>query len=305
MIRAERLSKQYGGMVAVDHISFEVGKSEIVGFLGPNGAGKSTTMRILVGLLAPTSGDAWVAGCHVQRESVAARRRLGYVPEVVPLYNEMTVRDYLRFAARLRRLNNASARAAAAANRCSLSDRLNTHIGKLSHGYRQRVGLAQALMHDPAVLILDEPTTGLDPVQIVEIRQLIRQLGREHTVLVSTHILAEAEQLCDRVIIINNGQLVGDTVLRRVQLEERALFLRLRQSGPDTQEKLAALPGIARVDLVQGQSDHYKLTCRRDVAPEADIASLAVQNGWGLVELTPSHTELEAMFLQAVGRPEG
>jgi ABC-2 type transport system ATP-binding protein len=207
--------------------------------------------------------------------------------------------------ARLRHLNNASARAAASANLCNLSDRLHTHIGKLSHGYRQRVGLAQALIHDPAVLILDEPTTGLDPVQIVEIRQLIRQVGEEHTVLISTHILAEAEQVCDRVIIINNGRLVGDSVLRRSRVEERALFLRLRQSEPDTQDKLVALPGMVCVDLIQGQRDHYKLTCRKDAAPEADIANLAVQNGWGLVELTPSHTELEAMFLRAVGRPEG
>lgn len=204
MIDVERITKQYGDFTALQDVSFHVGKGEVVGFLGPNGAGKTTTMRILAGFVPPTSGSAQIAGHDVFFDSLEARRRIGYLPETVPLYNEMTVLGYLDYMSKLRGIRDRVDAVEAAIEATSLSDRAGTIIGKLSKGYRQRVGLAQALVHDPEVLILDEPTIGLDPKQILEVRELIRELGKDHTVILSTHILPEVSQICSRVIIIND-----------------------------------------------------------------------------------------------------
>lgn len=304
MIEVEQLTKRYGSTVAVENVSFTVSKGEIVGFLGPNGAGKSTTMRILVSLLAPTSGTARVAGHNVVKESLASRGQIGYLPEVVPLYADMKVRDYLRFMAQLRRLSEASSRVEAIASKCDLSGELGMYIGALSHGYRQRVGLAQALIHDPAVLILDEPTTGLDPVQIVEIRELIRRLGGEHTILLSTHILAEAEQVCDRVLIIDGGQIVGDSILHRSEQDDRAIVLRLRNSRPDTAAILKTVWGVSSVECLDDEGGCYRLMCASDSHSESEIARVAVANGWELAELSPAGAVLEALFLQAIARED-
>jgi ABC-2 type transport system ATP-binding protein len=212
MIRIEGLTKRYGLTEALKRLSFEVPKGQVVGFLGPNGAGKSTTMRILAGFLTPTAGRASVGEIDVAKDPVKARRLIGYLPENNPLYEEMMVVDFLRFVAEARQVDPAvrSARIRSAAERCGLMQVLGKDIGQLSKGFRQRVGLAQAIVHDPAVLILDEPTTGLDPNQIVEIRELIRELGREKTVILSTHILSEVQSTCSRVLIINDGKLVAD-----------------------------------------------------------------------------------------------
>lgn len=305
MIEVERLTKSFGTTLAIEEVSFSIGEGEIVGFLGPNGAGKSTTMRILVSLLAPTSGTAWVAGHNVVSDSLAARGETGYLPEVVPLYDDMRVCDYLGFMAQLRHLPLVSSRVEAIAARCDLSGYLGAYVGALSHGYRQRVGLAQALIHDPAVLILDEPTTGLDPVQIVEIRELVRSLGGEHTILLSTHILAEAEQVCDRVVIINEGRIVGDSVLHRGEHKERAIAVRLRQAEPEAATVLSAVRGVQHVDCVDDDGLTYRLLCAPDVHCEADIARAVVANDWDLAELSPSAGELESLFLRAIAREAG
>lgn len=304
LIRADGLTKKYGSKVAIQALSFEVKAGQIVGLLGPNGAGKSTTIRILAGLLTPSSGTASVAGHDVVLEPLLSRGQTGYVPEVVSLYPEMTVEDYLSFIGRLRRLQNLASRVRLVAEMCGLTDKLNAHIGRLSHGYRQRVGLAQALIHEPAVLILDEPTTGLDPVQILEMRSVIRRLSGKHTVLLSTHILAEAEQVCDRVLIIDKGRIVGDTILNRPGQEHKTIILRLRQAAPDVASVLAAVDGVAQVESMDLAGRAYRLQCSAQATPEAEVARVAVQRGWALIELTTARAELEKLFLQSIGREE-
>ena len=217
MIRAEGLTKDYGLRRALDNLSFEAAKGEIVGFLGPNGAGKTTTMRILTGFMPPTSGTATVAGYDVIEQSLEVRKRVGYLPESVPVYPEMSVFDYLKFMADLRRVPQAEERVDAVLEMVHLDDRSDGYIANLSKGMRQRLGIAQALLHEPEVLILDEPTIGLDPAQIIEVRNLIRDLGRERTVLLSTHILSEAQQVCNRVLIINKGRIVVEDTPERLQ----------------------------------------------------------------------------------------
>ena len=217
MIRVEGLTKDYGSRRAVDNISFHAEKGEILGFLGPNGAGKTTTMRVLTGYMPPSSGKAEIAGFDVIEQSLEVRRRVGYVPETVPLYPDMTVSDYLKFMADLRRVPNADDRVDEVMVLVNIEDRARGYIGNLSKGLKQRVGLAQALIHQPDVLILDEPTIGLDPAQIIEVRNLIRDLGKEHTVMLSTHILSEAQQVCDRVLIINKGKIVAEDTPERLQ----------------------------------------------------------------------------------------
>ncbi len=217
MIRVEGLTKDYGPRRAIHELTFDAQQGEILGFLGPNGAGKTTTMRILTGYMPPTSGKAQVAGFDVVDQSLEVRKRVGYMPETVPLYPDMTVIDYLKFMADLRRVKNAEDRAIELLEKLHMEDRAESYISNLSKGMRQRVGLAQALVHNPEVLILDEPTIGLDPAQIIEVRNLIRELGKERTILLSTHILSEAQQLCDRVLIINKGLIVAEDTPERLQ----------------------------------------------------------------------------------------
>ena len=299
MIDVERITKQYGDFTALQDVSFHVGKGEVVGFLGPNGAGKTTTMRILAGFVPPTSGSAQIAGHDVFFDSLEARRRIGYLPETVPLYNEMTVRGYLDYMSRLRGIKKRSDAVEAAVEATSLSDRADTIIGKLSKGYRQRVGLAQALVHDPEVLILDEPTIGLDPKQILEVRELIRDLGKDHTIILSTHILPEVSQICNRVLIINEGRIVAEDTpehLTALVGGGQRLYLELDVLSDEIPQTLTQIPGIVSVE--PGRQGGYEVECAAGVDCRAEIARQVVTRGWGLLEIRPVGVSLEEVFLK-------
>ncbi len=257
MIEVQHLTKRYGPFTAVDDVSFRVERGEILGFLGPNGAGKTTTMRVLTGYMPPTEGKAVVAGYDVLEQPIEAKRRTGYLPETPPLYPDMTVRDYLIFCARIKGVPRAErkSRVGTVMERTRIADMADRHCGKLSKGYRQRVGLAQALLHNPDVLILDEPTAGLDPKQIIETRQLIKELGGDHTIILSTHILPEVSQTCQRVVIINKGHVVAvdtpDNLTSRLRGSE-TLYVQVDALGGDAAALLAAIPGVRRVAASDG-----------------------------------------------------
>ena len=252
MIRVENLTKYYGKRLAVDNVSFNVNKGEIVGFLGPNAAGKTTTMRILTGFLAPTSGDVWIADHNMLTSSLEARRHIGYLPELVPLYTDMTVRSYLDFMARLRAVapGRLKSRINDVIEICHLEEYADVFIGKLSKGFKQRVGVAQSFVHEPDVLILDEPTIGIDPIQVTTTRQLIKELGKEHTVILSTHILPEVSTICERVIIIHEGKIVAEDRIENLSsLLAGSKRIRLEIEGPvkEVTECLRKVRGITRV----------------------------------------------------------
>jgi len=299
MIEVEHLTKYYGDVPAIQDVTFQVDRGEVLGFLGPNAAGKTTTMRILTGFLPPSSGTARVAGYDVFRDSIEVRKRIGYLPETVPLYPEMTVYGYLDFVARLRRMENREHRIWEVMERLALDDHADELIGKLSKGYRQRVGVAQALIHDPEILILDEPTIGLDPKQIIEVRELIRELGKDHTIILSTHILPEVSQTCQRVIIINQGRIVAvDTPERltaRLKGAER-IFVQLARPDENVVPKLSAIEGITSVEAREGGA--FEIESALGVDRRAEIAEVAVKHGWGLLELRPMGMSLEDIFLQ-------
>jgi ABC-2 type transport system ATP-binding protein len=308
MIEVENLTKWYGPVCAVDDISFRVEKGMIVGFLGPNGAGKSTTMKILTCYMPATSGRATVAGYDVLADSMAVRRNVGYMPESVPLYPEMRVRELLMFRAALRDIPRRQRRAAIdrVAERCWLSepeDMMRRRTGELSRGYKQRVGLAEALLHNPPVLILDEPTMGLDPAQIRAMRELIRDLGAEHTVILSSHILAEVEQTCNHLIIIASGKIVAagtPAELRQRVVGPSRIIAELRGADVETMvETIKAIPGVR--DVEQAASDAWtRLTVRGDPQLDlrADVAELAARRGWQLRELRREVGSLEDFFVQ-------
>jgi ABC-2 type transport system ATP-binding protein len=305
VIEAQGLTKRYGARTAIQEISFSVERGEILGFLGPNGAGKTTTMRILTGYLPPTEGSASIAGHDVFGDSLAARRNVGYLPESVPLYPEMTVGGYLDYMARLRRLPSRRAAVQRAMDLIHIADRERDRIGKLSKGYRQRVGLAQALLHDPPVLILDEPTVGLDPRQIIEVRELIRDLGGERTIILSTHILPEVSQLCGRVIILSEGQIAAiDTpkgLTARLQGAER-VFLQVAHWASEIAAQLRAVDGVQEV---QDRGDGaFEIQCARERDLRTTLAELAVGRGWGLLELRPLGMSLEEIFLKLTTRED-
>jgi len=298
LISVEHLYRRYAGLVAVRDVSFELRRGEVLGFLGPNGAGKTTTMQIITGNLAPTSGRILINGLDLLDRPRQAKGEIGYLPEQPPLYRELTVDEYLRFCARLNRLRRDTITAAVdrAKQRCGLEQVGRRLINNLSKGYQQRVGIAQAIIHSPAVVVLDEPTVGLDPIQIREIRELIRELGEEHGVILSTHILPEVQMTCDRVQIINRGQLVFsdhvDNLDRRMQ--SSSLILGLQQ--PPAQNILGALPGI---NDVQALDNHrFRLLHAAEANPAKAIAQQAVEQGWGLFELTPEHKTLEQIFVE-------
>ena len=299
MIEVEGLTKDYGARRAVDNITFTARSGEVLGFLGPNGAGKTTTMRILTGYMPPTAGVAKVAGFDVVDQSIEVRRRVGYLPETVPLYTDMTVYDYLKFMADLRHLANAEERVDDVLEIVHMESRAEGYIANLSKGMRQRIGLAQALLHQPEVLILDEPTIGLDPAQIIEVRSLIRDIGRERTVLLSTHILSEAQQLCDRVLIINKGHIVAEDTPERLQARlTGAQRIALRVQG-ETDGLETALSGVAGVVHVINQIDgslELEVQPGRDVRP--DVARAVVSAGFDLLELRPVGLSLEDIFMQ-------
>ncbi|HUP04724.1 MAG TPA: ABC transporter ATP-binding protein [Bryobacteraceae bacterium] len=310
MIKVEGLTKRYARTVAVDNISFEVAKGQIVGFLGPNGAGKTTTMRVLTCFLPPTAGSATVAGYDVLEHPMQVKRRIGYLPETPPLYPEMEVREYLRFVGRLKRISSADLgrRVDDVTGRCALGDVRSKLISKLSKGYRQRVGLAAAIIHNPDVLILDEPTSGLDPKQIIEIRELLRSLAGEHTIILSTHILSEVEHTCDNVIIINQGKLVAiDTVsnlTNRLRGSESVMVEVEAPGGhPDptqVQQKLEQAPGVSRVVMKDSKDSRlrFEVESLQGRHIRADLARAVVNSGWGLNELHAAGLSLEDIFLQ-------
>jgi ABC-2 type transport system ATP-binding protein len=299
MIRVSGLTKDYGIRRAIDNLTFEAEQGEIVGFLGPNGAGKTTTMRILSGYMPPTEGEATVAGYDVVAESIEVRRRVGYLPETVPLYNEMTVFDYLKFMADLRHLPNGEERVDETLEMVGLEDRADGYIGNLSKGMRQRVGLAQALLHRPEVLILDEPTIGLDPGQVVDFRNVIREIGKERTVLLSTHILSEAQQLCDRVLIINKGRIVAEDTPANLQASligsERGM-LRVRGEADDLIEAIRKIKGITSVQPKEDGVLEFQFAPGQDV--RANVARTTIEEGYDLLEMRPIGMSLEDIFLQ-------
>jgi ABC-2 type transport system ATP-binding protein len=304
VIEVRNLSKAYGQYKAVNDISFGVSEGEIVGFLGPNGAGKTTTIRILTCFMPATSGSASVAGFDVLTQSMEVRRVVGYLPESVPLYPELRVREYLNFRGKLHGLSAADRRAALgrAVERCWLGDVIDRPIGHLSKGYRQRVGLADALLHNPKILILDEPTVGLDPTQIRETRSLIRDLAREHTVMLSSHILPEVEATCQRLVIINRGRLVASGTpaeLRTRVTGESKLIAELKAAPHDAQVAVKELAGVqeARAEAVDGWA-RVQVTAQRDV--REDIARLAAEKRWPMRELRREIATLEDFFVKLV-----
>ena len=305
MIQVEGLTKDYGKRRAIDGLTFEAQKGEILGFLGPNGAGKTTTMRILTGYLPPTDGSARIAGFDILSESLEVRRRVGYLPETVPLYPDMTVFDYLKFMADLRHLPDAEERVLDTLEMVGLEERAEGYIANLSKGMRQRVGLAQALLHHPEVLILDEPTIGLDPAQVVEVRNIVREIGKERTVLLSTHILSEAQQLCDRVLIINKGHIVAEDTPENLQARlmgaERVL-LRVRGDIAGLPEKIAAIQGVEDVSVKGDDALEFQFAPGMDVRPE--IAKVTVENGFGLLEMRSVGMSLEEIFLELTREDE-
>ena len=311
MIKVEGLTKRYARTVAVDHISFEVPKGQIVGFLGPNGAGKTTTMRMLTCFMPPTEGTAEVAGFDVVKSPMEVKKRIGYLPETPPIYPDMEVREYLDFVGRLKGVPKAdiAKRVAEASEKCSLTDVSAKLIGKLSKGYRQRVGLAQAIIHNPDVLILDEPTSGLDPKQINEARELIKGLSGEHTIILSTHILSEVEAMCEQAIIIAKGKVaaIGSMQELKNRKEAGGALILVEIEGQDSElnsndaeVKLASVAGVARVMLKhkQGNTATYEVEAPSSGAIRGDIARTVVNAGWNLNELRSLGMSLEAVFLE-------
>ncbi len=303
MIEARNLTKRYAGRTAVDSISFEVGKGEIVGFLGPNGAGKSTTLRMLTCFLSASSGTARVAGYDIYEDSVEVRRRIGYMPENVPLYHDMRVGEYLRFRAKLKGVPATEVKQAVAEamETCSLAAVERKIIGTLSKGYRQRVGLADALVHKPELLILDEPTNGLDPGQIRQSRDLIRRLGETHTILISTHLLSEVEMTCGRVIIIDRGKIrASDTPKNLIHRLRQPGSIRLEiQAGVTAAEKLGAIEGVSEV-VLSGEKDgwaRFSLTTDPEKDLREAVHGLVVREGWKLRELSSRSASLEDAFV--------
>jgi ABC-2 type transport system ATP-binding protein len=303
VIEVEHLTKRYGPVTAVHDVSFQVGKGEILGFLGPNGAGKTTTMRVLTGYMPATEGRVRVGGHDVFEQAVEAKRRIGYLPETPPLYPDMTVREYLHFVSKIKGVPAAErkARVDQVMARTWVSDMANRACGKLSKGYRQRVGLAQAIIHNPDVLVLDEPTAGLDPKQIIETRRLIKELAGDHTIILSTHILPEVSQTCDRVVIINKGRVVAEdtpaNLTRRLRGSE-TIFIQVDAArAADAAAALAAVPGVVRVAPADNTPGAFEVDSESGRDVRRELARAAVLGGHDLIELRPLRVSLEEIFL--------
>jgi ABC-2 type transport system ATP-binding protein len=302
MIEVEHLTKKYGDLVAVNDLSFKVEKGRIWGLLGPNAAGKTTTMRILTGYLSATDGKASVAGFDVFEQTNEVKKIIGYLPEVVPLYPEMTVSDYLTFVAAIKQVPASKRQPALdkALKVSGLESVKNRLIENISRGYKQRVGIAQALIHDPEVLILDEPTIGLDPAQIKEIRELIKSLKGEHTIMLSTHILAEVTQTCDGVVIINEGKLMASGSLEELTAsfrEKEGVILKLRKGHEEASASLGRIPGVEKV---YGQDGEFTIEWGQGKDLREAVSSLAVEKGWGLLEMRPVAMDIEDLYLRIV-----
>lgn len=299
-IRIQNLTKTYGLQTAVDNISFEVKTGEILGFLGPNGAGKTTTMKIITNFIEPDNGDVSIGNTSVLAGSM--KKNIGYLPEHNPLYTDMTVMDYLGFCAALQGVEKANIpnRVREMIRATGLDLEKHKKIGELSKGYRQRVGLAQAMIHDPEILILDEPTTGLDPNQIVEIRELIKKIGKEKTVILSTHILSEVEATCDRILIIDRGKIVADgtaNTLRKQAQGKQVLHVRIEDGEVNTiYEKLAALPTVAMVDFLDKENNRFEIQSNDEASSNRAVFQMCAENNWMLTEMIPFETRLEDIF---------
>ncbi len=313
MIKVQELTKRYARTTAVDQISFEVAKGQIVGFLGPNGAGKTTTMRMLTCFLPPSAGTATVAGFDVLEQPLEVKKRIGYLPETPPIYPEMETAEYLKFVGKLKGLSGADLqkRVSYVTERCAVADVQKKLLGRLSKGYRQRVGLAQAIVHNPDVLILDEPTAGLDPKQINETRELIKGLAGDHTIILSTHILPEVEQTCEQVIIINKGRLVAIDSVRNLQARARGAESVLIEVGgrngsleiEKVQQRLERVSGVGRVHCKR-QADSraiFEVESQKGQLVRGDLARAVVESGLDLNELRPAAMSLEEVFLQLTG----
>ncbi len=312
MIEAEKLTKYFQKVAAIEDVSFTVEKGEIVGFLGPNGAGKTTTMRILTGFLPPSSGTARVAGYDILTDSLQVRRRIGYLPENVPLYTDMKVAGYLEFVAEVKGTERRQRRRKIGEimEKCRIVEVQRMLIGALSRGYRQRVGIAQALLNDPEVLILDEPTVGLDPKQIIEIRLLIKELSGQSTIILSTHILPEASMVCQRVIIINDGHIIAvdtpENLMARLQSSAKLL---VTVDGPADQvgEALTHVPGVLRAETKDGARDavvSFVVESERSLDLRREVSRMIVERGWGLLEFRRADMTLEEIFIRLVTKEE-
>jgi ABC-2 type transport system ATP-binding protein len=307
VIRVEHLTKNYGARVAVADITFDVGKGEVLGFLGPNGAGKTTTMRMLTGYLPPSGGRAEVDGFDVATQSLRARASIGYLPETVPLYPDMSVRSYLDFMGKIKGIKERRREVDRAMEKARIANRSSDQIGKLSKGLRQRVGLAQALLGDPPVLVLDEPTSGLDPKQIIEVRNLIKSLGGEHTVILSTHILPEVAVTCSRIVIISNGRVVAEDTpenLERRLKGSDSIALTVRGQRDKVTQALKSVPHVLNVEadgdgrIANGSPGTFTVQSAVGADIREALASAVVNGGFGLMELRPAHLNLEEIFLQ-------
>lgn len=297
LIRVEHVWRYYGALCALHDVNFEVRRGEVLGFLGPNGAGKSTTMQIISGNLAPTRGRVWINGIDILDEPKRAKARIGFLPEQPPLYRELTVDEYLRYCARLHGIprERESAALDSARERCGLTAVGNRLIGNLSKGYRQRVGIAQAIVHMPAVVILDEPTAGLDPIQIHEMRALIRELSAEHSVILSTHILPEVQAICDQVQIIHRGELVLKDSIEGLERRMQGASLRVGLRQPPELPQLQAIAGVQGAERLEDGA--FRLVCSGSDVAET-VARQAAENGWGLYELSPERLSLEQIFME-------
>jgi ABC-2 type transport system ATP-binding protein len=308
MIEVERLTKYYGHIPAISDVSFKVERGEILGFLGPNGAGKTTTMRILTGFIPATSGAARVASYDVFTQSLEVRKRIGYLPERVPLYEDMTVDSYLSFVAKLKGVPSRSraTKLEEVKTDCGISDMSDRLVGKLSRGYKQRVGIAQALLNDPEVLILDEPTVGLDPKQIIEIRNLIKGLAGKRTIILSTHILPEVSMICDSVAIIHEGHIVAKDSISRLEAE-RHMSIHLTVRGPESDilSTLTSIEGVENAEVTKSaagdtsEASNYVVSLKPKADPRAEMSAAIVRNGWALIELRPERASLEDIFIKA------
>ena len=308
MIEVENLTRYYGTRRAINNLSFQIEKGEVVGFLGPNGAGKSTTMNIISCILSASSGSVKINGFDTFEQSLEIRKVIGYLPETPPLYPDMVVTDYLKFSAGIRGVDakKTSAAVQRVLEKCSLKDVGHRIIGRLSKGYQQRVGLAQAMVHDPEILILDEPTIGLDPIQIIEIRKLIQELAAEHTIILSSHILPEITQICKRVIIINEGEIAAVDSLGGLTASLRKserLSLTVRNSEGNVLEELKKLDQV--ISTTKGEDNQYFIECKLRSNLQDDIAKLALTNQWGIVELKPVSMTLEDIFLKLTLEEKG
>ena len=298
LLSVKHLSRYYGSLAAVNNISFHLNKGEVLGFLGPNGAGKSTSMQVITGNLAPSAGEINICGCDLLDDAKQAKANIGYLPEQPPLYRELTVNEYLSFCAQLNRIEKSKQKAALdrAKERCGLTEVGNRLINNLSKGYQQRVGIAQAIIHSPAIVILDEPTVGLDPIQIREIRTLIRELAEEHGVILSTHILPEVQMTCDRVQIINRGQLVYSDDINHLHQRMRSNNIILGLSHPPAESELKAMKDIDDIEVLS--DTRFRLYHDIENNPAEEIVKAAVENNWGLFEIRPDQKTLEQVFVE-------